>query len=99
MYTSSLSAGPILALHFYDIQSSPQHLSSAPRSDGPAAHTGAPTSNVEVLLRDVIGRDVREQRPQEGSRDGAEAPLRGTLFVRGPTLGEIVGRRDTMTEG
>ncbi|ORY27329.1 hypothetical protein BCR39DRAFT_560061 [Naematelia encephala] len=88
VFISPSSAGPVLATHYYDIQSPgvhPTHLFQNPPADGEASHAGAPASNVEVVLR--------------GS-EGELGEMKGTLWVRGPGVGEVVsGKINPNSEG
>lgn len=92
LFSSDASTGPILASHFYDIQSSTSYLSSSPNGDAGAgsSHTGAPTVNVEVVLRGVV-EVVSGEKPKEGN-GGSEVAIEGALWARGPTLGERISK-------
>jgi long-chain acyl-CoA synthetase len=91
MYPSEYSAGPILSSHFYDVQSSASDLLDPPTEDGATAHAGAPVINVEVVVRDVDSQESTK-RPVEGSWDGSEGAIQGSLWARGPAMGEVLGR-------
>lgn len=98
MLSSSSSAGPILSSHFYDIQSVENLLQSSQSAKSSTAHTGAPVSNVEVVLRDVL-LDGDVKKPKEGSMDGAEMPIKGTLYARGPAFGVISRATTSSNDG
>jgi long-chain acyl-CoA synthetase len=101
LFSSPFSAGPVLSSHFYDIQSLPSYLLSPPSAEGDASHTGAPGCNVEVVLRGVV--DINKEgrgRPKEGTGDGSEAAMEGTLYARGPGMGAVLGQEgDGANEG
>ncbi|KAL1408830.1 hypothetical protein Q8F55_005644 [Vanrija albida] len=81
--SSPLSTGPLFASHFYDLQSTqvPDVLKRVRGDDGPG-HTGAPASNVEVLLKGA-GTNTKET--------GDASPYAGRLWVRGPPVLERLG--------
>ena len=46
---------------------------------------------MEITLRGVVdSKRASQKRPVEGSLNGAEAPIEGRLFARGPALGSVV---------
>lgn len=85
---SPYSAGPITVSHFTDIQGPLVDLGVAyDRQYGSPAHSGAPAHNLELVLRGVENLKV-SQESSLASDTGAAPPLKGTLWARGPALGE-----------
>ncbi|ORX35025.1 hypothetical protein BD324DRAFT_609750 [Kockovaella imperatae] len=92
VYATHLSTGPIFASHFYDVQSNGVHHTALLKPDKPSGvsedkekcHTGPPAANIEVLLKGPNSYVV------EGDEGGK---IRGSLWVRGPTILERVGGR------
>lgn len=74
---SSVSAGPVTATHFYDLQCDELAISSSSQSEKKgeyeSAHVGPPASNAEVRL-------AFEEEPEENE------PVGGTVQVRGPAV-------------
>lgn len=82
IHPSQLSAGPIFASHFYDLQTDTVPDVNAPLSfsSSERAHTGPPAVNVEVVLK---GEKVEAENGEF---------LQGRLWARGPSLlGEVNG--------
>ena len=79
LHSSPFSTGPLFVTHFYDLQSPSPDLSLNFSSN--KAHCGPPASNVEVLLN---GPDVEATGEEHGV-------LKGRVWVRGPSVLEIVG--------
>lgn len=80
LHSSSRSAGPIFASHFYDLQISavPNYLTplAFDSESENRAHTGPPAVNIEVKL---VGQKV------DSEVEGGE-PLEGRLWASGPGL-------------
>jgi long-chain acyl-CoA synthetase len=81
MFTHPVVAGPILASHPLDVQDfvSPQKANL----DETSAPVGCPSINIEAKL---VG--VSDDAVESGS-----VPL-GTLLVRGPSVGKLLGLED-----
>ncbi|GMK53536.1 hypothetical protein CspeluHIS016_0101220 [Cutaneotrichosporon spelunceum] len=82
---SPVSAGPLFASHFYDLQS-PVVPDVYKPTGGNKAHTGPPASNVEVVLR-----GVHEPLAEEGE-------VAGRVWVRGPAVLERQGAVEGWTD-
>lgn len=101
MLSTQRSAGPIVSTHFYDLQCSTAYLASEPCIDGPRSHIGAPTINIEVVLRGIgeVSHDAEKGETQSRSTTvappgyGADEAIRGKLYARGPAFGAPAERR------
>lgn len=83
MHPSPFSAGPVFVSHFYDVQTnSLPDLARRVTSSGEKSHVGPPASNIEVLLK---GSEVEN--------DDSTAPLKGRVWISGPSVLERVDGR------